>query len=287
MNLRHEWLLAPFALLIFSSCVKFSPSFQRSTETLPLQLRGAESLSVFNDVGTLRVTASNDAPSIVVRRTFVRKSDTVFNVRTTFDRLEIESRITAKTCIACRVDLELRVPPGLRLQLVTADGRIEVRGATAALEAWVDTGSIRADDLGSGRFKLGLNDGTLEVNDASGDIELTVDSGSMTLNRLSAALTATVMDGNVNARHLKLRPNSSNRISVDSGSIALGDLETQGAVVLVGSIDSGELNADLDGFRLERRRDDDSLQFQAVKAGDESTRLELRVSDGNIAVRSK
>jgi hypothetical protein len=289
MNPRLALLAMPLVLFTMTSC-SWLPRFHfgrdsQSTQTLPLELRDVETLSVFNDVGSLRVTVTSDAPTIVVHRRYDREGDTAFTVQTRPGRLEFEARVVSSNCLSCRADLELRIPSGLRLQLQAADGEIDVRGATPELEARVDSGSIRASDLGLGHVKLGVNDGSLEVSDVSGVVDLFVDSGSIRLNRVNAALTATLMDGGITATNLRLPANSNNRVSIDSGRIDLDNLEVNGAAAILGSVDKGNLELALDGFRVERQNTDDGARIEAFRAGDEATRLELRVVDGDIVVR--
>jgi hypothetical protein len=90
------------------------------------------------------------------------------------------------------VDLEVRLPEGMFLNVEDSSGSVEVRNVRGGIELVDGSGSIRMVDVG-GRLKIRDGSGSIAVEGAAGDIEIVDGSGSVTVVRVGGSVS--VEDG--------------------------------------------------------------------------------------------
>jgi DUF4097 and DUF4098 domain-containing protein YvlB len=327
MQFHRTAVFIVLAALGLTSCsfmerLSFNRNLRETSETQTLSLSPSSTLAVVNDVGDIRVVATEGEAQLIVTRRFVRPNDLSFQKRMIANRLEVRAGVRVKNCSGCSTSLEFRIPRGMELSLSTQDGNIIVNGGTRGLEATTDAGAIEARDMGLGRAVLTTNDGNINLRGQSGEAVLKTDAGSITLesaqgfvkattqdgsitvgnamNGLEAhtdagSVTATLVsntaristnDGNITVSKLKLQSGTENTMSTDAGSINLSQLEVEGGLTIGGRAATGRVQLDLAEYQLERQNGDDGGSFTATKSGNPMARLRLRTSDGNIAVQS-
>jgi DUF4097 and DUF4098 domain-containing protein YvlB len=327
MQFHRTTILVAFAALGLTSCsflerLSFNRNLRETSETQTLSLSPSSTLSAVNDVGDIRVVATEGEAQLTITRRFVRTSDLSFEKRISANRLEVVAGLRVKNCSGCGTILEFRIPRGMELLLSTQDGSIIVHGLTRGLEATTDAGAIEAINVGLGRAVLTTNDGNIALRGRSGDVVLKTDAGSIHLESAqgfvkattqdgnitvgsaadgleahtdAGSVTATLVsnsarittnDGNITVNRLQLQGGTENTMSTDAGSINLLQLEVNDGLTIGGRAATGRVQLNLEGYQLERQDGDDGGSFTATKTGKLMARLELRTLDGNIAVQS-
>lgn len=105
------------------------------------------------------------------------------------ERIRVEARIPERRRESGRLDLEVRVPRGVRLFVEDSSGELEIRGV----------GPLELED-GSGAIRLTDIDGDLRIEDGSGEIEVDGVTGSVRITDGSGEIDVRDVAGSVEVR---------------------------------------------------------------------------------------
>ena len=147
-----------------------------------------------------------------------------------------------------KIDLTVRVPKGLRVQINDGSGRIDVSDLDGDLEIEDGSGSMIIRDIG-GNVAIEDGSGKIEINDIRGNLEVKDGSGSMRVERItgdvrlvdsSGDMLIKDIDGNLSIRDgtggIEIIKVTRNVLIKEAGS---GDLEIDGVMGKVTRWDYG------------------------------------------------
>lgn len=218
-----------------------------------LQVDDATELRIDASAGFLHVIGSDDVSEVTVEGTAcsARESD--------LDRIELQTGRRGSSLIVevdlpdidwnwnrhVRLDLTLRVPSGLELDIEDGSGEIELS----------DVGATRVED-GSGEIDIESVNGDLTISDGSGEIEVREVRGSVTVDEDgSGGIRIAGVDGDVDidedgSGSISIRDvGGSVRIRED-GSGSIRAVEVIGDFI-VDRDGSGDISVDRVGGRIE------------------------------------
>ncbi len=159
------------------------------------------------------------------------------------------------------MDVRVRMPDTIRLDLRDSSGDIEVEGLRAGLEVADSSGDIELDDIGGG----------IEITDSSGDIEVRRAKGDVTVRSDSSGdIDIAGVEGNV-----LVQDDSSGEIDIrDTSGDAVVERDSSGDITFagiggsarVGSDGSGDIRADQvrGDFTVERKSNVDGIRHSGV-----------------------
>lgn len=167
------------------------------TVTSEFELATPGRLSVENDVGqiTIRASAGNVVRVSATKRVRGRAGGAaqqlLDEITVTTDSTGSEGQVRAAIpdglqAASVSVDLDIRVPPQVALDVANRVGSVTVGGTQGALQVFSGVGEIHADDvqlLGDSRFET--NVGKIAFSGrlpASGSVVLTTNTGDITVN---------------------------------------------------------------------------------------------------------
>ncbi|MCE7993256.1 MAG: DUF4097 domain-containing protein [Roseivirga sp.] len=185
------------------------------------------------------------------------QNGTTLRIKEEFDRGRRNWNVRGKS------EWTLEIPDGLRVDMNTGSGNIEITGLNIELDASSGSGNVEVDNItgdtrlstGSGNIearnmngelRANTGSGTIRVSDAKGDADLNTGSGNIRASRLEGGLELSTGSGNVDAVGVIITDHS--RFSTGSGNV---DVEL-----------GGELNSDL---QLTTGSGNATLDFNGVK----------------------
>jgi len=161
-----------------------------------LEVSGAESLRVLARAGFLKIEGRPGHTAVDVSGTACAPRESLLDrIRLRAERRGSELYVEAEVPESewfwsgeARLDLELRVPAGLRVEVEDGSGPLEIRGV-AALRLDDGSGEAAVEDVagdvsivdGSGSLRVVRVAGALRVRDGSGEIELRDVAGPVTI----------------------------------------------------------------------------------------------------------
>lgn len=159
----------------------------------------------------------------------------------------------------------LEIPDGLRVDMNTGSGNLEITGLNIELDANSGSGNVEVDNItgdtrlstGSGNIdarnmdgglRANTGSGTIRVSDVKGDTDLNTGSGNIRAKGLEGALELSTGSGNVDAVGVIITDHS--RFSTGSGNV---DVELGGELSSDLQLTTGSGNATLDfnGVKIE------------------------------------
>ncbi|MGI9225894.1 MAG: hypothetical protein ACR2QX_15525 [Woeseiaceae bacterium] len=124
-----------------------------------------------------------------------------------------------------RIDLDIRMPAGLALQVDDGSGSTTITGVTA--DMLVDDGSGSVQVTTAGSVTVDDGSGSITVSDASGDVDINDGSGSIDIRRVGGSVK--IDDG---SGSIKVDDVENDLIIVDDGSGSVTYTNVRGAVEL-------------------------------------------------------
>lgn len=100
-----------------------------------------------------------------------------------------------------RVNLEVRVPERLSLDIEDGSGSVDVRDVRGGIDLDDGSGSIRMTDAG-GRLRVKDGSGSIEIDGAGGDVEIVDGSGSVMVARVGGSVSIEDGSGSINVREI-------------------------------------------------------------------------------------
>ena len=136
-----------------------------------------------------------------------------------------------------------QVPHGCDVEVRTASGSIELRGALGAVRARTASGDVDAEHVG--RLEAHTASGSARVKSSDGDASFNTASGSISIGRVDGRMTASLASGNLRAE----RAGGNVDVGTASGDVTIGRCD--GDEIFVKTV-SGDIRLGLPaGIRVE------------------------------------
>ena len=235
---RGKLALIGIASIVLASCTPTGPTLQ---ETRQLELSipagtllridaGAGSFSLRGEPGTEVIQVEAEIWQVTPRDdytlTLERDDNGAARLVTRTDAGATEDRI----------DLDIRVPESIRLDVTDGSGSLEISGVSGPLFVRDGSGSIRIEDTGaditiqdgSGSLRVENTDGHLRIEDGSGsitaintagDVTITDESGSISVTNTTGVVTISDGSGSIDvdgAEDFELLEDGSGSVNVDN-----------------------------------------------------------------------
>lgn len=269
--MRPTFLLLPLALLPFAAQAddcRFS-----AERALDIDAAGLSTLHLDTSAGDLEVRAEAGITRIEVRGRACHSDEAgLAGIQLREERTGKDANVSVVIPDAgsssglfgdhhAYMDVRVRMPAGVRLELRDSSGDLAVEGLRAGLELTDSSGDIELDDIGGG----------IEIADSSGGIEARRIKGDLTVRSDSSGeIDIAGVDGNV-----LVREDSSGEIEIrdvtgnaEVGRDSSGEItfDTIGGSVRVGADGSGGISADQvrGDFTVERKSNVDSIRHSGV-----------------------
>lgn len=198
-ELKIRMPIAVAAILALSACAMESPTLQ---ETRELELAVSPDGHFYIEAGAGSLSVQGDADTSVIQ-----VEAEIFQVHPNDNytlMLETDSdgaaRLVSETDSGWNndhIDLTVRVPDSLRLNVTDGSGSLKVRGLNNHLDINDGSGSIRIADIdgnvtiddGSGSIRTERISGGLDIVDGSGSITVMTTGGDVTIDDGSGSIT--------------------------------------------------------------------------------------------------
>lgn len=267
-----------------------------SEENRTFAVEPSASLVVDNFAGNVTVRAGDEGQIQVhaVRRAATSASRNRIQIRfeERAEGLRIRTVRPAGVLSNARVDFEIQVPPGTRVDVETGAGNVEVRGVMEGLRVETGSGNVQAQGL-AGDVRLNSGSGNMDLRDVQGDAAVETGSGNVTVMGIDGDLTADTGSGSI------LVEAATGRVRLDTGS---GSVEYRGAPAGECRFETGSgsivlyLPADLDA-RVDLQTGSGSIDVQfpvegesrrgrvqgVIGSGEEAT-IRATTGSGNIDI---
>ncbi|MFT6270308.1 MAG: hypothetical protein ACJAVV_003142 [Alphaproteobacteria bacterium] len=115
-----------------------------------------------------------------------------------------------------RIDLIVKMPADLALQLDDGSGSIDIKGLTNNIEIEDGSGSLKID--GGNNIQIIDGSGSLTIKNATGNVDIEDRAGSVTVNNTQGKVTIDDSAGGINvdgAGHLEIINSGSGGVSID------------------------------------------------------------------------
>jgi lia operon protein LiaG len=149
--------------------------------------------------------------------------------------------ISGKGGLDAYADLRVMVPPGKRVAIYLAVGKVSVSNVDGDL--WVDASAAPVTSSGTrGELNIDVGSGAVQVTEARGELSVDTGSGAVSVSNLRGEkISIDTGSGDVTASDIR-----SNELSVETGS---GDIEVTGLVAPQVALEtgSGSVSADVQG----------------------------------------
>ena len=99
------------------------------------------------------------------------------------------------------VDLEVRLPEGMFLNVKDGSGSLEIRNVRGDIELDDGSGSVRMVDVG-GRLTINDGSGSIIIEGAGGDVAIVDGSGSVTVARVQGSVTLEDGSGSIDVSEI-------------------------------------------------------------------------------------
>jgi len=175
------------------------------SKTLPL--KAGDGFSLRNTNGFVRVTTWNrDEVEIKAKKIARRREEDLQRVKievdASFSSVKVDTIYEKYRNIRVKVDYEVKVPEGVRLEMVrSTNGDVEIIGRIADMKAGTTNGDIRVEG-GDGRIDLSTTNGTIRGRNLRGSVTADTTNGSihLELDEVRNDIRADTTNGSVNLR---------------------------------------------------------------------------------------
>ena len=221
--------------------VGFTPaaaSDYAETRELNLDAAGVDSLFIDAGAGSIEVKGDPGLDRIeVVARIIVEDADEeraskkiAKSMTLSLERRDDMARLDAYFrqgfwggSSGARIDLEVRMPAQVGLEIEDGSGFIDVQGIAAAVSIDDGSGSIDVRDVASVYIDDGS--GSIDVNVVAGDVEIDDGSGSIEVRQVGGSVTVDDGSGDIDIRDVEM-----DVIIIDSGSGGVRLADVRGRV---------------------------------------------------------
>lgn len=252
-------------LLVFLALFSVSPARTTDEWNKTFNLERSGKLHINTSDANIRVT-SCDCSTVSARITTVgwKIGGDGINIidRQTGDQIDIEVKFPRHVFQINwgnhRVDIELKVPRAIDLDLHTGDGNVDVQGVKGQLALRSGDGHLNLTDL-QGTLKAETGDGNIDMHNVQGDITLHTGDGRIDLVGIDGALRAETGDGRVKV----------------AGRFDVLDVKTGDGGIEATANEGSKLDAD---WRLNTGDGNLTLRIPSTISAD----VQLQTSDGSI-----
>ena len=213
MNTGHHSIrlaLLAGTTLVLTACTTTGPTLQE-TRQLELSITADTLLRIDAGAGSLSLRGDAEAENIRVEAEIWQLTPRDDYTLT----LELDesgaARLVTRTDAGAtedRIDLDIRAPESIRLDVTDGSGSLEIEGVSGPLFVRDSSGSIRIEDTGaditiqdgSGSLRVENTDGHLRIEDGSGSVTVSNTAGDVTITDNSGSISVTDTTGVVAIR---------------------------------------------------------------------------------------
>jgi hypothetical protein len=231
----------------------------------PIPLEGATSVKLASISGSLAITANPGARALII------DAEETPKISRDGDRLTVKLG---------EHDARIELPPGLRLEVVTVSGNVQLGGSHGAIRMRSTGGDLRFEGQAASVEARTLS-GSVSAHGAIGELRVETTSGDVSLRGASGQVSVRTTSGDV-----AIESSAASRLDLASVS---GDLRYAGALGAEGasvrSVSGSvrlELDAPLDA-RLEARSKSGSVRAPGLEGGGHT--VDLAVGPGKTPIR--
>jgi DUF4097 and DUF4098 domain-containing protein YvlB len=295
------WILPPGALraaaaavVIAVVCAGSAGAYEREeTMQKSIPLEGASRITVMNSRGDVKVIGEKGRGAIsceYVKRIRGRRQDEADRLFALMDvvvsrdagGIKVEARYPDETSgdhnilsllmqhyEGLSLDLNLTVPAGLEVKIITSSGDVQVASVTAPVEITSASGDVEATGIGT--LKAAVSSGDITVSSAAGNVFLGTSSGDVNASRVGGDATVQSSSGDITLSGI---------VGDLTGSSTSGDVEVEGVRNVVFSGTSG--SARFTGVRGNVEAAVSSGDVEVGAAPESAADYEIRTSSGLI-----
>lgn len=203
-------------IMFAANLVQAAFSGQEEKRELSVDARGMETLDIEAGAGSLDVTGIPGASRILVTATIeipdadanearqIIEEDLVLTLDNDGSRAVLEGYFRDSRRLfgeGPRVNLDVRVPDGLAVDIEDGSGPVEVRDVVGAIELEDNSGSIRITDNG-GLLTIKDGSGSIEIERSGGDVRIVDGSGSIMVAGVDGNVTIEDGSGSIDVRDI-------------------------------------------------------------------------------------
>jgi hypothetical protein len=203
-------------IMFAASLVQAAFNGHEEKRELSLDAEGLEALDIEVGAGSLNVTGIAGTGRILVIATIEVPDADADEARQVVEEslvlsLEKDGRRAALDAFfresrwsfgeSPRVNLDVRVPEGLSLDIEDRSGSVEVQDVMGAIELEDGSGSIRITGNG-GLLTIRDGSGSIEIERSGGDVRIVDGSGSITVADVDGSVTIEDGSGSIDAREI-------------------------------------------------------------------------------------
>jgi hypothetical protein len=270
---------------------------REETHQKEIPLQGERQLVVMNSRGDIRVIGEKDRKEISCEFTMRARGKNQDDADRLFNLMDVEvKRDGAELTISARypdtsdregniitflmrryaglgIDINLLVPPGLNIRIVTASGDVELASISGAVEITASSGDAEVTGVESD-LKISLSSGDMVISDVSGDAFLNSASGDIEAHKIKGDASVRSASGDI----------SLSEIGGDlNGTSASGDITVEGVGVVTFSGTSG--SAVFTGVRGGVTATVSTGDVEVEAAPVSSANYDIRTSSGEAELR--
>jgi hypothetical protein len=198
-------------LMFAASLVQAAWRDYEETRDLSLDVGGMDLLRIETGPGSLTVTGVSGMDKIVVKAHIVVPDtdgdrareivarDMVLSLEPDSDSAELKSYFDGDGGLfrsSPLIDLEIRLPAGMSLNVEDSSGSIEIENVAGDIEVDDGSGSILLTEVG-GNIKIRDGSGSIVAEGAGGDVSIVDGSGSVTVARVAGNVTIEDASGSI------------------------------------------------------------------------------------------
>jgi hypothetical protein len=203
-------------IMFAANLVQAAFNGQEEKRELSLDAEGVEALDIEAGAGSLDITGIAGTGRILVVATIevpdadadearqVMEKDLALSLEKDGSRAALEGWFRESGWSfdeSPRVNLDVRVPEGLSLNIEDRSGSVEVRNVMGAIELDDGSGSIRITGNG-GLLTIRDGSGAIEIEHSGGDIRIVDGSGSIRVADVDGSVTIEDGSGGIDAREI-------------------------------------------------------------------------------------
>jgi len=225
------WLIAAIGSLLLVGCEGISVGRYSEVEERSFDVDGAQSLSLGSFGGNVTVRAGEGSTITVVATKRARREKDLDAIALRFTEPGGELRIKAEKpgyLGNVSVDFEITAPRGIRANVATGGGNLEITGMDRAVDATTGGGNIDISETG-GEVSAVTGGGNVTVSDAAGATKVTTGGGNIDVRDVSGSIEVLTGGGNIEYRgqpqggcdfntgggNIKLRLNSDSNVRLE------------------------------------------------------------------------
>jgi len=193
----------------------------KTTEKLALDMTNITTVEAITEYGDLKVIVEECEPYVEIALSgstsyeFVRRSQKIGIYS------QVKNSVFGRSENGC--SFTLHIPAGMKLNLITSQGEIEVEGSIKALKAIKSKGMIIVKRSGEANMELITSEGDIAMMDVAGDIRIIASEGNISVDGAQGTLQILGNKGAIEAFNIEGRAQFTNT----KGNITVKGLQLQ------------------------------------------------------------